>query len=192
MWFGFLMGTLGLTRLITSIIVGKKLHEIGSTNAVTIGLMLIFVQLAGLGSVYFVTNKTAFMILAFASNICGGIGVGLNSTSIISILTTHYRENVQTMVAYSVGTDAMARIFAPIIGSGLYAVGGYLASFYAVSLFNLFFYFLLVSPVLVLIKCKENENEKRYSVKNPPNNSIGYCELFSIKRFTFGFIGIFL
>ena len=96
------------------------------------------------------------------------------------------------MVSYSVGTDALARILAPLVGSGLYAIGGYLASFYAISLTNLFFYFLLIAPVLAVINCKEKELSKRLRVTTQQEDLIGYCELFSVKRFFFGFLGIFL
>jgi hypothetical protein len=96
------------------------------------------------------------------------------------------------MVSYSVGTDALARILAPMAGSMLYALGGYLASFYAISLTNLFFYFLLISPVMTVINCKEKELTPRSRSQVKQDNSISYCELFSVKRFFFGFLGIFL
>ena len=131
------------------------------------------------------------MAVAFFANICGGIGVALNSTSCIALLTTHYSKNRETMVAYAVGTDALARIIAPLFGSGLYALGGYLVPFYASSLINLFFYVLLIAPVMICINFKEKEIEK-IEKRTKETGKIKYFDLFSVKRFTFGFLGNFL
>ena len=45
-----------------------------------------------MGSVYWTSDSFAFLSMAFAAQVCGGMGAGLNSTASLAVLTSHYPE----------------------------------------------------------------------------------------------------
>jgi MFS family permease len=104
-----------------------------------------------------IDNHNLFLLIAFFGKTMGGIGAGLNATTSIAILTSHYKEDRETIMGYIEGASGLGALIGPIIGSGLYALIGYCGPFYVLAILNLIIYFAMVVPTLKTVSMKEED-----------------------------------
>ena len=71
-------------------------------------------------------------------NLCG-LGAGINSTSSMAIVATHYRQERERAIGLIEASAGIGLLLGPFVGALLYEIGGYLLPFVAVA----GFYFLL-------------------------------------------------
>lgn len=83
------------------------------------------------------------------------MGAGLNSTATLAVLTSHYPERREEIMGYHEAAVGLGFLLGPLIGAGLYSIGGYALPFFGLS----FFYFLLL-PALVYVSHLVEEAEK--------------------------------
>ena len=62
--------------------------------------------------------------MAFAAQVCGGMGAGLNSTASMAVLTSLYPEQREEIMGYFEGAIGLGFLMGLLIGAGLYALGG--------------------------------------------------------------------
>ena len=99
-----------------------------------------------MGSVYWTSDSFAFLSMAFAAQVCGGMGAGLNSTASLAVLTSHYPEQREDIMGYFEAAVGLGFLLGPLIGAGLYALGGYTLPFYGLS-----FLYVLLMPMLIYV-----------------------------------------
>ena len=87
-----------------------------------------------MGSVYWSVNNISFLTLGFIGQVCGGLGSGLVSTSSLAVLTSHYPEQREKIMGLFEAATGLGFLFGPLIGSGLYSLGGYILPFYGLSM----------------------------------------------------------
>ena len=87
-----------------------------------------------MGSVYWSINDFSFLTLAFGAQICGGLGAGLNSTTSLAVLTSQYPGEREKIMGLFEASTGLGFLFGPLIGAGLYSIGGYIMPFYGLSL----------------------------------------------------------
>ena len=98
-----------------------------------------------MGTVYWTTDSFTFLSLAFVAQVCGGLGAGLNSTASLAVLTSHYPKEREEIMGYFEAATGLGFLLGPLIGAGLYTVGGYTLPFYGLSLIYIMFMPLLVN-----------------------------------------------
>ena len=76
----------------------------------------------------------------------GGIGAGLNTTCAIAVIINHFPEDRELNLGILEGGCGLGLLLGPMIGSFLYALGGYQAPF-----FTLGTIYLLMFPLLTCI-----------------------------------------
>ena len=127
--------------------------------------------MVGLGSVYWTSDSFTFLSIAFAAQVCGGMGDGINSTASISVLTSLYPEQREKIMAYFELAVGLGFLLGPLIGAGLYALGGYTLPFFGMSCL-----FFLLMPLLIyvagLVEQAEAEKaeDKKHSADSDKND----------------------
>ena len=139
-WIGFFIGIFAFTYIFSSFITGRFLRQIGRARALKIGLIMLTLQLFFLASVYWIDHESTFLTLSFVAQVCGGIGNGLITTTSIAILTSQYTEERQKVMGIFETATGVGYLVGPMIGSGLFKLGGYLAAFYGMCGINIILY----------------------------------------------------
>ena len=140
------MGTQACTYILACYLSGKSLKLIGRKLALTLSFFLLTCQLLGMGSVYWTSDSFQFLSLAFVAQVCGGMGAGLNSTASLAVLTSHYPEQREDIMGYFEAAVGLGFLLGPLIGAGLYALGGFTVPFYGLSLL-----YILLMPLLIYV-----------------------------------------
>ena len=84
--------------------------------------------------------------MAFAAQVCGGMGAGAISTTIIAVLTSLYPEQREDIMGYFEAAVGLGFLMGPLIGAGLYALGGYTLPF-----FGLGCLYVLLMPIIIYV-----------------------------------------
>ena len=87
---GYIIGSFSIMYIISAVVCGKYLSQIGKAAGLKFGMLFITVQLFGLGSLKYVESTNAFIVLSIVAQCLGGIGAGMNSTTAVAIVTTHF------------------------------------------------------------------------------------------------------
>ena len=147
---GYIIGSFSIMYIISAVICGKYLSKIGKAASLKFGMLFITVQLFGLGSIKYVKSTNAFIVLSIVSQCIGGIGAGMNSTTAIAIVTTHFPKERELNLGILEGGMGLGLLLGPIVGTLLYAYGGYLAPFWTVGAICLILYPLLQHTIDVI------------------------------------------
>lgn len=136
--------------MLSSLVLGKYLQQIGRKFALNVGLVMICIQLTMLGLLYYVESTKLFITLAMIAQATGGIGDGSISTTCLSLITTRYPEDKQWMIGIFESGAGLGLLMGPLIGSGLYKLGGYRCPFWTLT-FVCICMFPLVRKMIKLI-----------------------------------------
>jgi len=82
--------------------------------------------------------------MAFVFQVIGGIGNGISTTSTLAILSS-YKEQRQEYIGYFEIISGVGTLLGPIIGAGLYEIGGFQAPFFGIGALNM--------AMLLSVKC---------------------------------------
>ena len=129
---GFIIGSFSIGYIFSAAISGKYLSKIGKETGLKYGLLMIVFQLFGLGCLKFVDSPDWFVSLSLLAQCIGGVGAGLNMTCAIAIITSHYPNEREQNLGILEGGTGLGALIGPLIGSGLYILGGYCLPFWTV------------------------------------------------------------
>ena len=82
----------------------------------------------------------SFLVLSFAAQVFGGIGQGFLTTTSIAILTSQYTEERNKVMGIFETATGLGYLIGPLIGSGLFKLGGHLTTFYGYCGINVLLY----------------------------------------------------
>ena len=125
----------------------------------------------GMGSVYWAHNSTSFVTLGLIGQVCGGLGSGLVSTSSLAVLTSHYPEQRENIMGMFEAATGLGFLFGPLIGAGLYSLGGYILPFYGLSMA-----YIVMLPMIFYVARKVEQleaanNESHNNQQHLKNNA---------------------
>lgn len=93
-------------------------------------MLLIVIQLYGLGALKYVESSYAFVALSVLAQSIGGIGAGINTTCGLAIITNNSPEDREFNLGIFEAGAGFGLLLGPLIGTALYAAGGYIAPFW--------------------------------------------------------------
>ena len=127
---GFIVGSFSISYIVSAVVSGKYLSKIGKATGLKFGMMLIVVQLYGLGALKYVESSIAFVALSVLAQSIGGIGAGINTTCGIAIITNLFPEDREFNIGIFEAGAGFGLLLGPLIGTALYTAGGYIAPFW--------------------------------------------------------------
>lgn len=86
-------------------------------------------SILGLGSLKYVLDPTSFVMYSFLWKFLCGLGSGLNSTSAMAIIATHYRNDRERTIGMMESSSGLGLLLGPFFGAILYSIGGYMLPF---------------------------------------------------------------
>ena len=89
-YLGLIMGSIPTMKIVGAVLSGNYLHRIGKGPSLWLGMSLAILQPLCLAAVKFVDSTYWFTLLALAANCFGGLGVGINVTTVMSIIATYF------------------------------------------------------------------------------------------------------
>ena len=142
-WIGYIFAIYSVAVVMCSPMVGKMIAILGRRNLIVFGMLLMGTSFVVFGWLTELENKNAFITLALLNRFLQGFASSLIQTTMYSISTNFFPDHKDAMVGYIEAVTGVGLIMGPLIGSGLYALGGYLFIFYAFgSLFIVFSFFI--------------------------------------------------
>ena len=87
---GLIMGSIPTMKIVGAILSGNYLHRIGKGPSLWLGMSLAILQPLCLAAVKFVDSTYWFTLLSLTANCFGGLGVGINVTTVMSIIATYF------------------------------------------------------------------------------------------------------
>jgi len=142
-WIGYIFAIYSVAVVMCSPMVGKMIAILGRRNLIVFGMLLMGTSFIVFGWLTGLENKNAFITLALLNRFLQGFASSLIQTTMYSISTNFFPEHKDAMVGYIEAVTGVGLIMGPLIGSALYALGGYLFIFYAFgSMFVVFSFFI--------------------------------------------------
>lgn len=111
----------------------------GRRNFMILGSFIIFISNLGFVVLHYLEGETMFIIGFILLRVLQGIGTGCLQTANYSILSLMYPEMVEFAVGCLEASAGIGLCFGPIIGVGIFQIGGYVAPFAVFSLIFLIF-----------------------------------------------------
>ena len=125
--------------IICSPIVGRLISILGRRNLIIIGMCLMGSSFVISGLISEVENKEIFIGMALINRFLQGTSSTLIQTTMYSICMNFFPDHKDAMVGYIEAVTGVGLILGPLIGSGLYSIGGYNFIFYSFGFFFIFF-----------------------------------------------------
>lgn len=103
----------------------------GRRNLITFGMFLMGSSFISFGLISNLEHKEMFITLSLITRFFQGFSSSLIQTTMYSISTNFFPDNKDAMIGYIEAVTGIGLIMGPIIGSTLYAFGGYRFIFYS-------------------------------------------------------------
>lgn len=137
----------------------------GRRNLVTFGMFLMGTSFISFGMISELESKEIFITLSLFTRFFQGFSSSLIQTTMYSISANFYPDNKDAMIGYIEAVTGIGLIMGPIIGSGLYALGGYQFIFYSFGSL-----FILGSQFVKLFLDEKVDRQGPIAIQNDPLN----------------------
>ena len=153
---GVIMGSFSILYIISAIMCGKYLSQIGKENGIKFGMLLIVVQLFGLSVLKYVESPHWFVALSILAMCFGGAGAAINFTCALAIITSIYPDERETNIGILEGASGLGLLIGPLLGSALYTLGGYSLPFWTIGTLSLLL-FPVIKNASAVVKSEEEK-----------------------------------
>ena len=75
----------------------------------------------------------------------------------LALLTCHYKNDREKVIGMLETSMMIGMLLGPVLGAGMYSIGGYLGPFYFFAVTNLLVYIYMVIPMIKDLNKKEEE-----------------------------------
>ena len=90
-----------------------------------LGLLLMGLSFISFGLSSYIENKSLFITMQLITRFVQGLSSGILSTTMYSIAMNFFPENREAMSGYVESAGSCGLVTGPLIGTVLYAIGGY-------------------------------------------------------------------
>ena len=126
---GLIIGVYSVAVIINSMIVGKIMMRIGRSNITTIGLVVMGTSMIGFVISHYIEDPDTFVYFTVAIRFLQGVASSSIQTSVYSIITIVYPDQMEKVIGYIEATMGVALVVGPLFGSVWFYFGGYQAPF---------------------------------------------------------------
>ena len=124
-YIGSVFAAYSVAVIIFSPIVGKIIPLTGRRNLAIYGLMLMGGSFFAFAFISEMENAQQFITLSVLFRFIQGLGSSLIQTTMYSICANFFPDHKDAMIGYIEAVTGVGLCFGPLIGSALYAIGGY-------------------------------------------------------------------
>jgi MFS family permease len=133
-WMGYIFSIYSVAVILCSPMVGKMIGYLGRRNLIVFGMTMMGFSFIFFGAISSIEHKPVFITLALIIRFLQGFSSSLIQTTMYSLGTNFFPEDKNAMVGYIEAATGIGLIMGPLIGSGLYWLGGYIFIFYSLGL----------------------------------------------------------
>lgn len=144
---GWIIGVFSLALIIVSPFMSYVIDRIGRRNPIIYGSLMLGICFWMFTLVHQIESKFWFTTLLFVFRIIQGVATVLIQVTCLSIVSTFYTSNRQLMLGLLSAMDGTGMMLGPLIGTGLFAIGGY--DFMLISFGAVFIILGILSPFLL-------------------------------------------
>ena len=126
---GCIIGIYSVAVIINSTIMGKVMLYVGRSNVTTIGLLFMGTSMIGFAFSHLIEDKNTFIAVTLVIRFCQGLASSSIQTSVYSMITIVYPDNMEKVIGYIEATMGVALVVGPLFGSVSFYFGGYQAPF---------------------------------------------------------------
>ena len=124
-WIGYIFSMYSLAVIVTSPMVGTMMSIMGRRTLIISGLLLMGISFMMFALISNLDNKQLFISSALFNRFLQGFSSSLIQTTMYSIATNFFPDHKDAMVGYIEAVTGVGLIMGPLLGSFLYALGGY-------------------------------------------------------------------
>ncbi|RWS29958.1 MFS-type transporter-like protein [Leptotrombidium deliense] len=174
---GYVFSVNGITLIIMNAIVGKILPFLGNKVGLSIGILLLGPANILFGLLDNINDSDYFITLCFITRILEAIGSAFITTTSFTTIMKLCPKNFSKEIAINETCVSMGFMFGPVIGSSLYAIGGYRLPFIVLGVAV-----LINLPLIVLLvkQYRKHDSSETETCVNDSQMSITYKKLISI------------
>lgn len=154
-WMGYIFSIYSIAVIFCSPVVGKMITIVGRRNLIVFGLGLMGVSFVSFGAISTVEHRPTFIALALFNRFLQGLSSCMIQTNMYSLGTNFFPDHKDAMIGYMEAVTGIGLILGPLIGSALYALGGYVFIFYSFGLL-----FIISSMFIKLVFPAYIDNER--------------------------------
>jgi len=152
---GFAIGIFSGLYFIVSATLSGNLGRLGRKRCYVFGMGLQGITMCAFGFLEFIHGHTLFLTLSLVFRALQGIGSGMAVTAAISLMTIHFKDQMQKMLAENEGFTGLGLMMGPTIGGLLYHAFGFLVAFEIVGGL-----LTLTVPVYMALVPEDNKEER--------------------------------
>lgn len=107
---------------------------------IMIGSLLLIAQISIMGLIDYIKDADWFLFFSFFAQGLGGMGGGANLTASMAILSSFDGSEREIYIGWIEAANGIGLLFGPLIGAGLFSMGGYRTPFFTFAGIYLLFY----------------------------------------------------
>ena len=156
-----------------------------------VGSLFIIIQTGLLGSLEFVDETHAFIVLSFVAQVLGGLGAGANSTASMAIIGSFSKQEREKYLGLIQGSNGLGLLAGPLFGALMFQIGGFAAPFITFAVLYLSFYPFMIYNLAVSNRSFMQQSPSLSPRSGKISNSttrgkVKLRDLFQRARFFFG------
>jgi MFS family permease len=127
---GYIFSIYSVAVIVSSPLIGKMLGRFGRRTIIQMGVLLMGLSFILFSGLNYLSNTTLYIVLVSTVRLLQGFASSCIQTTSYSICTNFYPEKKEALVGYIEAVTGIGLILGPIIGSLLYALGGFTFTFF--------------------------------------------------------------
>lgn len=176
---GLVLASHAIGSFFFSLLLAKIIGFWGRRNLMVIGMIFHIIGNILFGVLAYLPNYYAFLSVSLLSRFIQGIGFAAFTTASLAIIPLIYQNQEEKIEGYLEVAASLGAMTGPLVGSFLYALGGYELPFYCLA--GLEFFFLLG-----LIKFFDDD--KKSIIKDKKRKMLSIRKVFGSREGVFGFL----
>ena len=177
---GFIFSIYSVSKVIASPLIAQMMGKTGRKPILLGGLLLEGVATVSFGLIESIDDALWFGLLSALCRLIMGLGNACLATASYALVASHYPAKVDRVVSTLQGFTGLGMTLGPVLGSGLYAWGGFTLPFYSTGVALLLF---LIVVALALPKNTDRQTPASWRSPTSPSFQEGNLTVFTLLRY---------